>query len=211
MSECCAWADGSEFVPLDNFVPDVQANIPTVAAELAANAVRLAAIELCQRVPFVTRGVVLDLQANVPDYVLDLPDNYRASGLLSVTVRGRVTPIVPFGNAYGRGLSYLHSERLLMFRPPPSSDGVNCLHARVSVFPGQLSCHLPREVFDDALEVVVDGALARLLLIPKATWNDKSTAGVYQKKFSAGLSRMSNAALRGGITGPMMMRARRFV
>ena len=210
MSGCCAWGSDGAFVPVEDFLPDVKAVIPAVPDVLAANAVRMAAIELCQRVPFVVRDALLDTQAGVADYPLALPDSYVVTGVLGLMLGGRTVPLLPPSAFPARGAVYHRGERLLVLNPAPSVDAPGCLHARVSVMPGQLSCHLPREVFDEALDVVAAGALARLLLIPKTSWADKSTAGVYRTTFSAGVGRISNLALRGGVSGPIVMQARRF-
>jgi hypothetical protein len=208
----CSWAATSDasFIPLEEFLPDIKVVAPSVPDEMAANAARLAAIELTGAIPFVRRNIILDAQQGVVDYFLDLPDDYRISRVHTVTLDGRPVPASTRSAFGGQWFHYDRAEQRIVLRQPPAKDGPGCIVVEVTVTPGQRSCQLPSELYHDALDVIASGALARLLLTPGASWTNLTTAGVYRKMYIEGRERVSNLVLRGGISGPLTMRARRF-
>jgi hypothetical protein len=212
---CCTWANPGSFAPIEQFLPDVQVKAPTVPDEVAANELRAAAIELASRTPAIQREICQDTQAGVPDYFVDAPDGYSLRGVIAVTVEGRKWPLAQHA-AYATGYSgcaafYHDEQRRVLLRPAPQYDGRGCLCVTAALLPGQTSCALPVEFYERHLDTLASGALARLLLMKGASWEDKSSAGIYRAMFVAGIARASDTALRGGVVGPLIARPPRFV
>ena len=212
---CCTWANTSSFVDIEQFLPDVLVKAPTVPEEVAANEIRAAAIELASRVPAIEREICQDLQAGVPDYFVDPPDGYTVRGVSAVTVEGIPLPLAVYSvyntSRLRRGAFYHMPEKRILLAPPPQYDAHGCLCVTATLLPGQTSCALPLEFYEQHLDTLASGALARLLLMKDASWADKSSAGIYRAMFLAGVGRASNTALRGGVTGPLIARPARFL
>jgi hypothetical protein len=211
---CCTWANPGSFAPIEQFLPDVQVKAPTVPDEVAANELRAAAIEMASRVPAIQREICQDLQAGVPDYFVDAPDGYTIRGINEVSVSGRRWPLAAYSSytAAGPCSAFYHDEqRRVLLRPAPQYDGRGCLCVTAALLPGQTSCALPVEFYERHLDTLASGALARLLLMKGASWEDKSSAGIYRAMFVAGIARASDTALRGGVVGPLIARPPRFV
>jgi hypothetical protein len=202
-------------VPIEEFIPDVQLKAPSVPDQIAANEIRMAAIELASRVPLLRRQLCQPAQANVSDYFLDAPDGYTIRGIHGVSVYGRPVTVYggsPLGLSAPRpGAWYDRSEQVVHIRPAPPRDGASCVCVEATVLPGQTTCALPREMYDLHLDTLAAGALARLMLMKDASWANTQAAGIYRGMYVAGIGRASNSVLRGGVTGPLIARPPRFV
>jgi hypothetical protein len=212
---CCTWANADSFVDIEQFLPDVLVKAPTVPEEIAANEIRAAAIEMAGRVPMLEREICQDIQAGVQDYFLDAPDGYAIRGVSAVTVQGLPVPLSTYSpfktSRIWTGAFYHIPENRILLAPAPQQDGRGCLCVTVTLLPGQTSCALPIEFYEQHLDALASGALARLLLMKDASWADKASAGIYRAMFVAGIARASNTALRGGVTGPLVIRPKRFL
>lgn len=214
----CAWSDDAEFVPLEDFIPDALLRAPNAPDEVVANAVRLAAIEFCRTAMPLARRLCVDAQEGVADYHLTLPDEYHIVAIRSVCVGD--TEYFPLGMAsctprrawHHRRFGYTYSQSTgVVLDPPPLRDAPGCLCISAIVQPGQRTCTLPRELYDDYLETLAAGAAARLLLMSTASWFDRTGAGIQQRIFRSGMVAAKSLHMRGQAVGPLMMQAPRFI
>jgi hypothetical protein len=224
----CSWDSKSEFVPVDDFLDYVSAGVPHIDAQLVAHNIRVAAIEFARSTRYMVQRVHIDAQAGVPDYHIELPDEYRIYSIAAVDYDGMVLQpdqLSPSGYrgsgigmsaTYPRQRGYNHTfgystQTGLMINPPPTQDGERCIGVNAIVIPTQDSCYLPRDLYDKFADIIGAGALAALMRNSQAKWYDLRNAGIYRRQFEQGIRRARDLAMTGGIAQPIKMKAHSYV
>lgn len=215
MSCNCSWQNPDIFRPIDDFIPDVITKVNSVPDEVAANEIRNAAIEFSRRALLLRRTACMDAQANVADYYPELPDDYAVHSVVGVTLDGvsyrGCTTGASLRAECGGVFSYDAYNGAVVLDPPPARDSIGCLCVEVVVRPGQESCQLPAELYDGYVNDIAAGAAANLLLMRDTPWLDRTSAGIYRGIFSNAINHATTLAMRGGVAGPIFMKARRFI
>lgn len=80
----------------------------------------------------------------------------------------------------------------------PAPDGVYNINARVAVRPHRLAASFEDEVYEDWMEAIIDGALARLYMFP-GTWSNPALAKFHSDKFDRAIASAQEEALRGNV------------
>lgn len=199
-------------VPLEDFLPYVQMYVPGCPEEIIAHAIRLEAIEFSRATHTIRRTILVDAQAHVHDYCLEVEDDYRIAAIERVCVDGLdylPTSTQPCGDREVFRRYFFEPGSDLMIYDAPAKDGAQCIHVTASVQPGQDSCRLDKVLYDDYAEAMSNGAISRLMLMPETKWFNQSLAGVFMRKSRQHTVRAKNLHMKGASTGPLLMKTRR--
>jgi hypothetical protein len=196
-----------DVVKWEDFAPFVRAYNTDIPVHIAAHFVRVAALELLKISAMVAHDIYVDVQENVHDYEVVPDDGYTITAVRQVLL----------GDT-----ELLHSTRKdrhassggYTFDPPctivlgrsPMCDQREGLLISATVVPSLRSCSIDSWVYDRYAEDIATGALARILLTQKASYSDKSYAGIMQKRWNTILIDAKVEAMRGRVTGPSVVR-----
>lgn len=169
---------------------------PAIDVELVA-----AAVEFAMHSQLLRRTIQLDAQANWGDYEFDLEEGDVLIMVKSVCVNGvRLDPLdaapctgssvsydscAPCAGEPANGYRVPCPGRLLIY-PTPCTDIRDGIQIEASVSPSRMSCDIPAEFFERWGRVLSDGALSRLLLMPKTDWYNATLAQRYSVAFKEG-------------------------
>lgn len=182
----CTPCNMGEQVAWTEFVPYIALYVKGAPDATMIHAARLSAIELARTTKNLTREVVFDVQGNVPDYTIELPDDYTVGAIKLVCCGGRPVSVMPERGCCERGYKFLPPSDIVI-SPVPQCDMPRFLYVTVHAVPGQDSCEIDRWYYEQFAELVADGAIYRLLLMKGASWYDAGLANTYRAKFYAGM------------------------
>jgi hypothetical protein len=176
------WAKGAPNVMID--------------AELVA-----AGVELALHAQNLRRTITLDAQAGWGDYVFDLDESEVLIMVKSVCVGAeRLSPLgdapcignvigydqcAPCGGEPAHGYRVPCPGRLLIY-PAPCMDMPEGISIEVSVQPSRATCTLPDDYYERWGRVIADGALSRLLTMPKTDWTNIALSQRFGVAFKEG-------------------------
>ena len=200
----------------DTILPRVTTRAAKVAEPAAIDAIREAVIELCERArvwPFqvdltlttaeaddipVPAGAVLheietvrfDGRRLTPRTIYDLEDRFSASN----------TPGAPAYYAQ-------HLEGTIIVKPPAPGEVI-----RIKGFlkPDITATEAPDYVLREHRELIADGALARLLLIPGQAWTSMELGAYHQARWQQQLDHILAKFLQGQQRAPLRTRPQYF-
>lgn len=199
----------SDKVSLTDFADEIMLAVGDVPYEIAEAYARQSAISLCKRAHIVKRTEVMDLWAGVHEYALK---QYDGEDIVAVHRIGRHTYNGQFRDvAMDSGIVAVELPDRLLLRHAPSIDLYDGLLLTVSTAPKQDACDVDRVIYDKYHEVVVNGAIARLLAQPAQTWSNPQASLVYEARAQRGIAAANADRVVGAIAGPMKLRHRRFV
>lgn len=187
----------------EDFLPYVHPSVPTCPVDTVIHHTRLAAIEFCRRAP-VWREALDTLLADgfSTDYELSLDDQVELAKLYSVSVDGSGATIVE--QLEGTRRIREQDTRLVAFtdnRKRLSVYPVQVLDAEivveVALKPSLTAFSFPDEVFAHHVETIAQGALARLLGMPRTEWMDQQAAQLCQARFTSETNKAARHAERG--------------
>jgi hypothetical protein len=209
---CATIPPSGGVTPLEDFLPYVVPYAVGVPDEVAAHAIRLAAIEWAQVTLSQRRVVTIDAQKGLHDYRIEIDDAYEAITVNSVCYRERLLTPLRREQCSPHACGYTYTKPdLLMIYPAADADGASCIKVELTVQMGQDTCFVDRVLYANHAEDLANGALARLLRMKGASWYDLSLAGVHVKAFRQAYSRAKARSARGDISAPLMMTAPRFI
>jgi hypothetical protein len=210
----CAPPEGGS-VRLEDFFPNVIPFVMGIPDEVAAHAIREAAILLARRAQVLRRHITIETLPDVPDYQLELEDDYVVIGLLDVALFGsrlsalnrppldRHTPTRP---SY-----YFAPPDDLRVYPSPSRESPCGLEVVAAVSPGRDSCFLDRVLYDHHAAAIGAGAVASIMQMRGGDWYDPVGAERHWRSFALGAADAKAAASRSYSSGPTYMTTRRWV
>jgi len=199
---------------LADFVPDVLSRGPYNAPpNVAEDAVRRTAIDLCEQAGVWTFDFSFFQQDGVPDYPIIVPRDTRV--VCMNWVRIGCTVYQPFPNTNNcmcgaAGIS-MPNPKTIVIAPVPY-PACNLVEVTVNLWlaPLQEACELPEILWQEYSDTIAWGAAARLLQMPK---QDYTNFGLAQKCFGlyiAGKTQAKNKRVMQRTTGPLLMRGSYF-
>lgn len=199
-------------VPWGDMFPAVQISAPATPHNVIEHALRHSAGEFLSRTLALEVDVYVDLQAGVQDYSLTPPDGYRVQQIRQVLVDGvcfNGLSQPPCGDMSCRSFWFVPPTNMLVAYEG-RDDLPSGMTVRAAIAPTQSSCYIDRDVFERYGEVISEGALSRILIMPNTAWYNPSSAGIMLRRFQFGVNRAKNDKGR-EFSGPKTMKAPRFV
>lgn len=199
-------------VPWSEMFPVLQMAAMSAPPNIMETALRQSAIEFLSRTGALERDVYIDLQEGVMDYQLHGPDGYRVNFVREVCADG-----LKLRSAPSIDCQYVNPG-MYVFMPPdslvlgsqPDEDLPDGLLVRASLQPSQDSCAIDDDIYQRYGEIIVEGALSRMLIIPNTPWFSTQSGGIALRRFKSGINRAKNDKGR-EYAGPRYMKAPRFV
>jgi hypothetical protein len=196
-------------VTFDDFLPFVAPSITACPRDTLLHHIQLAAIEFCAKSLVWTEDLpelLADGYSN--EYVLALDDQVEVGKLLAVTLRDSSTArpeeaeiVTPADGQLAllrgslRVVAWTDERRRVQLSPAPRLDAR--IAVRVVLKPALTSFSFPDTVFAHHAEDIAQGAIARLLRMPKCDWTDVLLAGDYEARFRDKWSAAAAMASRG--------------
>lgn len=198
----------------DNVLPE----LPGCSNEMAINAIRQSAIDLCRRSKVWSPEPELDdVEAGEPNPILSPPAGSVVMDVREVSIEGR--PIDPksrdeldyeypnWRTDTGLPRAYTMDGETLRLVPTPDTTIVGGLEVRLSLLPADNATTLPRWMVTRYGDGICSGAKQRLMRMPKKPWSDESMAGFYENEFHATAARASVDAARSMTRAPIRTRS----
>ena len=191
-------------------VMDSEDDLPDPVIE---QAIKESAIRFITKSQVVRRKVIMDTQACVDEYPIELEDCYFPISVRRVTYRtegyhpmheedaDNMISLDSYRPGEERHLFWLNDRNWLVLDPAPQCDGEGDLIVYLSAAPTLKSCAMPKEVFDQYGLAIVDGALARLFLMRDRPWYDASQAVFRNQQYEAEIVAARTSGLKGHMTG----------
>jgi len=195
----------ADFIPLTLGLRGLVGVPPAIAEE----AVRQAAIDLCDRGAVWEFRLTLQTQPRVHQYPLLIPEASNVTGIKSVTINGEIYwPDLLGARMCGcGGRSFvLHGLRAIHVYPVPDEDDPAYADIELWLKPKQDACELPNLLYDEYADVVANGAASRLFAMPKQDWTNAGLTQRYALMFQNDITRAKNKRVLGRTAGPLMMR-----
>lgn len=211
MSGCNDCASGE--LDWSVFLPYIAPYVKGAPDTLMGHMARLAAIEFARDTGVVSRDVIIDAQAGVADYPLQVGDCYTVTGIKSVCVNGCPVKVVRDVNCNVsrlRGYRFVAPRDLYIY-PAPMEDADGCIVVTATVIPGQDSCTVDPILYHEFAELIGDGAVSRLLMTRSASWYDPQNAQVFLAKFLAASRKAKLSQVKQRSSEPQYMKGVRFV
>ncbi len=196
---------------------------PSITAETA---IRDTVIEFCEKTLILQRDHdPVTVTANIVDYDLDPPNGYFVTKIMRAWYES--TPLVPAapdeihsvsaynpladgadGPATPRWI-FQKDERTFSLLPVPKENSVNAVTMRVALKPSRSSSGVEDVVWEDYMEIISQGARARLFMMPGTTFFDPKMAGINRLQFDQGINLARQRANRGHTRSNLSVRLRR--
>lgn len=179
-----------EFIALEEFLPRITLIAKGVPDDVALEYLRQSAQTLARDSLLLKREIRLDVQAGVRDYYLENGDNEQVHYVDDVQFGKRksccstFTPKRPYACD---DFSFEPNDKIIL-RKAPKADAENQLFVRYFAIPTQNACDVDKLLYDRYHDVVVNGALADLLLMRQYAFADPQMAMLYEKRFKQGIA-----------------------
>lgn len=185
--------------PLDTFVSESRLHFPDATQDPLEDAVRRACHEFTRRTGVLECDIPIQVQANMAQYPLQASEcdlephtvrhiSYRGSEyLLNERIR-RCT--------IGAYAFQLPSPDMLVLDNPPCTDATEPMLVRVQLRTERYACQIPRLLYDEHIDVLLDGVRANMLDMRGFHWSDARSALTYRAMFGQGVSAAKSRHLR---------------
>lgn len=207
-------------VPVSTFFSRLMPSIVGCPEPLAQQALVDSAIALCDQALVVQIDLdPVPVLEGVRDYELELPPQQQLSQVIRVWAGDSMLDPVPSFQASGvdgpSGRPRYYFTRdvdgVLNIRLAPTPDQpLDRLRIRVATRPTRSATRLHRSLFDEWVDVVVDGALARLYDTPGQVYSNEAKALVLYQNVRAKINTARLEALRGRVVSSMSVTMRPF-
>ena len=191
------------------FVPDVKVQLTADPSDLVVeNAIKNAAIELCRN-SWVWReyASATTVTANEPRIDIELPAGSDLVTVLTVTLDGllldpesgdRLDTLYPrWATDTGAPKRYTQTDMSsLILSPVPDANYPDALVIYYAVAPKRSATSLPDWIANDFWEDIVNGSLARLMMMSNRPWTDLDNGGMRRRQFDAAIGLARDSALR---------------
>lgn len=179
--------------------------------EIAVDALRKTAIDFCTQSTIWEFKNKFEVQYNVGDYPIEVPEGSRLASMRWVSINGylltpnttstqtlqrpywyspqTVNPNTWYAN--GQGYSFTMDGRDWFFISPVPVD-FNCrdeVEWCAALKPTQNSCSLPKILYEDWNDALTSGAAYRLLSMAKQEWSNSSLAMQSRKEYQMWIAR----------------------
>ena len=198
---------------ISDFVPDALAKGPyTAPSNIAEDAVRRTAIDLCERGGIWQHEFEVMLQVGVPDYPIFTPDLTRVVCVDWVLLNQqkyrtqRASLVCQCGNF---GIS-IPNNKTILFTPTPYPACNEVATINLWLAPLQECCDLPDKLWQEYSDTIANGAAARMLQMPKQDYTNQGLAMKLDRMYEAGVTRAKNKRVFERTTGPLLMRGSYF-
>lgn len=182
-----------EFIPLTEFLPRVTLVAKGVPDDVALEYIRQAAQTLARDSRLLQRELRLDVQAGVRDYYLDNGDFEQVHYVDDVQLGKRKDCNRPYRHRampfYTCNEFTFEPNDKIILSKTPKADAENQLFVRYFAIPTQNACEVDKLLYDRYHDVVVNGALADLLLMRQYAFADPQMAMLYDTKFKQGIAK----------------------
>ena len=195
----------NEFIPLTLGLRGLTGVPPAIAEE----AIRQAAIDLCDRAGVWPFSLVLQTQPRVHEYPLLIPEAANVAGIKCVTVHGRAYAPDLYGCRVcgcGESMFSLYGLRAIRIHPVPDDECPGYANIELWLKPTQDACELPDALYQEWGDAIADGAASRLFAMPKQDWSNPGLTQRYALMFQNDITRAKNKRVLNRTPGPLMMR-----
>lgn len=197
--------------PLADFLPLTLGlrGLTGVPPALAEEAVRQAAIDLCDRGAVWEFRLTLQTQPRVHRYPLLIPEAANVVGIKTVTINDETYwPDLVGARMCGcGGRSFvLYGLRAIHVYPVPDEDDLAYADIELWLKPKNDACELPDLLYEEWADSIADGAASRLFAIPKQDWTNAGLTQRYAQMFQNDITRAKNKRVLGRTAGPLLMR-----
>ena len=180
-----------EFISLAEFLPRVTLIAKGVPDDVALEYLRQAAQTLARDSLLLKRELRLDVQAGVRDYYLDNGDAEQVHYVDEIHLGKRK----PYSRVHYKPMRYFACREFtfepndkIILQKAPRADAENQLYVRYFAIPTQNACEVDKLLFDRYHDVVVNGALAKLLLMRQYAFADPQMAMMYDRNLKQGIA-----------------------
>lgn len=197
-------------IKYSDLIPDV---LPKLAGDpsdpVTENAIKRAVIELCAK-SWIWQYFAdpLDVAKGESTYDIEPPQGAEVAVVVSAAING--TPIEPkqpiwldenekdWRTVEGvvKYFTQVDTDQIIL-APPPSENSTGGLTTTLALQPSMTSTSFPKWIATKYLDEIVDGTLARLLMIPKQAWSDPVLAKDYESKFASSIANAREDAVAG--------------
>lgn len=204
--------------PISDFFPRLMPFVAGCSEPLATQAIVDSAIEFCEKSLVIQHTIdSFSTVAGTAAYSLDAPFQQEVARIIRVAVAGRdlyglpqtPMPAAP-SDAVAHPLAFYttrnDSELLLQLEPIP--DAAYTVYVRAALRPTKEATQLEDDLYTRWSDAVINGALARLKIIPGQAFTDGSGA-MYHSALSAKYTNTARIdGVSGRIIGSMAVRSR---
>jgi hypothetical protein len=190
-------------VTFEDFLPYVHPSVLACPVETVVHNVRLAAIEFCRR----SCAWREDLDTVLADgfsteFELALDDQVELVKLYAVRVNGQEIDLCE--SIEGRRLiedecslpfAFTDSRKTLTIFPLLEAD--DQIDVTLALKPSMTAFSFPDELFAHHVGDIAEGALAKLMRMPRCDWTDAMLAIDYERRFISATNRAGRQAARG--------------
>lgn len=212
-------------IPIHDILADCLGakGIVGVPPEIAVDALRKVAIDFCTQSTIWEYHDGFDVQYNVADYPVYVPEGSRLASMKWVAVNGYL--LIPNTTGYrpartgmrsldpnsyyasGQGYTFTMDGRDLFWITPVPADTACCDHVTfcAALKPTQDACELPDMLYQDWLDPLTAGTAFRMLSMPKQDWSNAGLAMQNYKEYQRGVARARLAKAQNFTQSPMVM------
>lgn len=201
----------------DTLLPYVLPFTVGVPDEVALQAIRQSCIEFCRRSGVLHDENYVDLQAYVHDYPLETSCDYEIVRIYEVVAPTMLVSFRPsihkmrFPWKFGPFTFYVQQPNLIYISNPPQEDIPKGLEVEFIVQPRQDSCTLDNYLYESWAEGISNGAIARILRMPKTPWFDMGASREYNRLYMNDLTRARTAVDLNFGSGPVIAHMDRWI
>lgn len=197
-----------DLILLEEFFTDIYPSVPGCPDMTIENAVRSAAIMFCEQTGIVMYDMdPITVVAGQFEYDFEAPDEMIVHGIVTANNDGSKLDVVSkklVDARFPRHREFNGSPECILrvdsslFRvyPTPDTTKANSLYISVVVKPAPGSEYVPQLLLDDHKQALVDGALSRLLMLPRKDWTNLQLAGAHEMKFAGAINNAAKRARR---------------
>lgn len=183
----------------ESLLPEIIPMVPGCPDTLIETTIRASVIEMCERGGLWQEEIVLSTTASTYDYTITPPSGAVVHKVMSVVFNG--LDLEPISAAlldqrkpkwrdtdhFGKPEYFLMDGTELRLVPVPDQSETNSIIARVQLKPTITSSETVDRLITDYRDLIVNGAVFRLLRLPSKEWTDYTGAQVYGSLFNQGL------------------------
>lgn len=190
-----------QMLPLSEFHDELRFEYPNLPGQLFDYYLLKTAIKMARDGNILRRRARIDVQPNVPNYNIDLPDGLSLIGILDATHEHCERPAK-------RGLTHMCCGRENIWFDDIENE-INfdniagTMWLLISVAPKQTACELPIEYKEKYLDTLVTGTRAAIMMITGRPWSNLQLGAALEQRFKQMVSNDAVELLthkqRGGI------------
>lgn len=198
---------------LTDFLTRLNPMVPGCPQPVALQALLDTAIDFCDRTSIVQAvGDPVQVQPGVAQYDVDLPPETAVARVLNVWYDGHLLELAPTQAvtsywAYAPGptgaptVAYVLEPATVQVFPVPDATTTGALAVRFATKPTRSARSVDDVLYNDWVETIVAGALARLAVVPGAAFSNADLAVMGAGQYAAGVGAAKLEARKGRVRG----------